>query len=95
MMNDTMAPEDESLPQDPAQDSASENGSTDSPPEKNTFFVPAGSVGGHVKPGDTLTFKVVGKDSEGDYEVELDTGDDNAGDFMGDMMKTMKGGSNG
>ena len=92
MMNDTMAPEDESLPQDASADS-----SGDDSEGGNTFFVPASVFAGkEAKAGDTVSFTVVGKDSEGDYEVELAGGNKEDGDFMGDMKKMFsKGGSNG
>ena len=87
-----METEDESLPQDALKDTEG----TDSE-DPGTFFVPSAAVGKKVKAGDTLTFKVVGMDSEGDIEVTLSgsTESDSGGDFVGDMKKMFRGGSNG
>ena len=74
-------------------------GDDQSPPAReDTFFMPPDFPGAEaLKTGDTLTLKVVGKDSDGRLEVEQSTdGQPGAGgsdDWKQDMRQTMGEGS--
>ena len=73
------------------------NASAESEPAEssdNTFYLPSDLTAGlNCKPGDTLTFRVVGKDEEGNVEVERvgDDGDDWETDFDNHMPASMGG----
>ena len=84
MMPDTMTEEDESLPQDAADDSAGDE-------SDGSFFIPSGSVAGKkYAAGDTITFQVVGTDKDGDVEVKMSGGGkSDTGDFTADLRKEM------
>jgi len=51
------------------------------PQNEHTLFISPEHMGGldpsTIKPGDIIEFKVVGTDSDGDIEVEYNTGGDN------------------
>ena len=85
-----MTEEDESLPQDAAEDMAEaevESEATDD----GSFFIPSDALSGReFKAGDMLTFEVIGLDSEGDVEVRMseDAGKPK-GDFVADLRKEM------
>lgn len=83
--------------------SESENASKDSPEgneEGYTCFLPGDFPGAdELKPGDTVTLKVVGKDKDGDLEVEHmpkgGTKDDNGTlGLMDDLDQSMGNGNN-
>ena len=61
---------------------------------EDTFFLPSDFPGSdNLKPGDTLTLKVVGKDADGDIEVEHVAGQPAKGRGMMDDLRTdMMGG---
>ena len=59
----------------------------------NSFFLPSdvvAALGSEPKPGDTLTFKVVGKDKEGSIEVEIQPQEQQT-DWRNDLHQTMSG----
>ena len=64
--------------------------------EGNSFFVPKSALGDHeCKPGDKLTFEVVGVDSEGEVEVKFigaDTGSEDGGEDFKMGLKAMADG---
>lgn len=88
--------EDESLP--PGSEMESEMETETETEGEDTFFVPSSIGGGkECKAGDKLTFEVLGKDSDGNYEVKLSGMEaTDVDDFDADLRKVFaKGGSNG
>lgn len=60
--------------------------------QAETFFLPSGFPGSeNLKPGDTVTLKVVGKDAEGGIEVEAESPEegDEGGDWKEDLRSSM------
>lgn len=63
-------------------------------PRNDTFFLPQDFPGSEgLKPGDTITLKVVGKDSEGDIEVAMDGGEEEMS--MADDLRQSMGSETG
>lgn len=83
-----MMTEDESAEMDGEEPSGQDEG--------NSFFVPKSALGDHeCKPGDKLTFEVVGVDSEGEVEVRFSGAEggykeDDGEDFKMGMRKMVE-----
>lgn len=66
---------------------------SDKEESSESLFIPPDCLGGkEYAPGDTITFKVVGKNSDGELEVSMDEGSENesGGSDEADAMELRK-----
>jgi hypothetical protein len=77
-----------------ASEDAADNGADEAQEgEDNTFYLPGDFPGAaNLKAGDTVTLRVVGKDADGDIQVETDngSGSDSNKPIMQDFEDSMK-----